>query len=149
MLLEAKASTSFADVAGRAPLHIASAMGHVSAVTALLEAGAKPSALDQHGNTAVHSAAVEAREAALGLLLAADDGAECLRLRNDDDVLPLHLATGLGDLGCCALMLAFDASLASLRVRDEGTPAHTAAEKGHSEVLGSLVPCTDLALTFH
>jgi ankyrin repeat protein len=62
-----------------------------------------------------------------------------LRARNADDLLPLHQAAAIGEINCVRALLDADPSSVDLAVRDEGTAAHIAAEKGHSEALDLLL----------
>lgn len=57
------------DRAGRSPLHYAAASNDISATTALLEAGADPSAPDRQGLTPLHFAAQEGSVTVAQLLL--------------------------------------------------------------------------------
>ena len=62
LLLGSQAAVDARDTAGRTALHVACAMGHTASIRCLLSAGAKPTASDEHLNTAMHFAAQEARE---------------------------------------------------------------------------------------
>ena len=92
MLISHKASLDASDVVGRTPLHLAAAMGHAGSVTLLLESGAIADVADRHVNSAAHYAAIEAREATLTAMLRFPGAKACLRIRNADDLVPLHLA---------------------------------------------------------
>lgn len=70
LLLAHSCDPNLQDREGRTALHIGAAMGHVGTLAALLEAGADPMVFDAQHNTCVHYAALEAREAAIAILLA-------------------------------------------------------------------------------
>ena len=95
--------------------------------------------VDKYDNTPLHYAAVEAREATLGALVADEKSKPILRGRNVDDLLPLHMAACAGDVSAVAVLLEADRTLVDLRVREEGTACHAAAEKGHTGVLSLLI----------
>ena len=71
---------------------IAASMGHVESIGVLLAGRADPMALDSHSSTAVHYAALEAREAAVVLLLQDPRALPALRHHNKDLLLPLQQA---------------------------------------------------------
>ena len=152
LLLRHRCEPNLQDREGRTALHIGAAMGHVGTLAALLEEGgegagagagaADPMTADACRNTCVHYAALEAREAALTLLLASPRARPALAWRNVDELLPLHQSAGTGDARCVAALLQADGGGAAVideRVREEGTSTHIACEKGHAEVLRALL----------
>ena len=119
---------------GRSALHIAAAMGHVELLRLLLSSNADPAVADAQQNTALHYAALEAREGAIAELLSWPAVKPLLGYRNASELLPLHLSTAAGDSRCVERLLEASGDVIDVRVRDEGTAAHMACEKGHAEV---------------
>jgi uncharacterized protein len=74
---------------GETPLHIAAVRGDTSAMTALLDAGARIDMPGEHGYTALHEAVAQRHAAAITLLLSR--GA-CTSIANDDGCTPQQLA---------------------------------------------------------
>jgi len=75
--------------AKESPIHVASALGHVKILDALLQAGAKVDTVDAYGAMPLHYAAAEGRSEAVALLL--DRGAD-IAARTNNGLLPIGAA---------------------------------------------------------
>ncbi len=137
----------------RTALHWAVCGGHKALVTALLDHGANPNAVDHWGCTSVHLAVDFGHDALLGLLLAR--GGDPLRVMNNGKNL-LHLAAcngsdglldrvrhaglrldiftaaALGHVGLADKLIHADGDALTRKLRIGATPLQIAAERGHT-----------------
>ncbi|KAK2731847.1 ankyrin repeat protein [Colletotrichum kahawae] len=108
---------------GWTALHLAAQSGSEATVTALLQAGANPSAATGDGVTPLHNAAAGGRVAATKLLL--DAGAD-VGARNIDDETPLHVVAFFGNTQIAKLLVDSGADV-SAKDCYGNTPLHIAA----------------------
>ncbi len=111
-------------VDGITPLHLASAIGNVSVLLALLEHGAHTNVVDDEGDTPLIYAVREGQLEAANVLLARGASVDCA---NRDRETPLHLAALLGHDAMVRLLLHAGAHVN--RTDQLGaTPLHDAVE---------------------
>ncbi|KAF0323758.1 ankyrin [Colletotrichum asianum] len=108
---------------GWTALHLAVQSGGEGTVTALLQAGANPSAATSDGVTPLHNAAAGGRVAATKLLL--DAGAD-INARNIDNETPLHVVALFGNMQIAKLLVESGADV-SAKDCYGNTPLHIAA----------------------
>lgn len=135
-LLTHQASVNVRDADSTTPLHVASGRGHSDIVHALVvKGGAGVQALDNNGDTALHTAAHSGRMYAVKALLKLGARADSTNKRQGT---PLYSACGNGHLAVARVLLAKGAStLLSTDIGD--TPLHAASRNGHVGIVIELL----------
>ncbi|EQB53933.1 hypothetical protein CGLO_06292 [Colletotrichum gloeosporioides Cg-14] len=120
---------------GWTALHLAVQSGGEVTVTALLQAGAIPSAATSDGVTPLHNAAAGGRVAATKFLL--DAGAD-MNARNIDNETPLHVVALFGNMQIAKLLVDSGADV-SAKDCYGNTPLHIAASHEHLHIIQVLL----------
>ncbi len=114
-----------------APIHLAVTFGR-HAVALLIDKGANPSLVMQHGWTVAH---VAARFGAFDVhSVLADNGVD-IDVPDDDDETPLHRAIMAGYPTCAEVLIKAGASLADRHGRKRRTALELAKKKGRTGVV--------------
>lgn len=122
---------------GQALMHVAAANGHVSAIRALLQAGAEVDIADENGATPLHYAADAGHVEAVDALLEEGDASVSARTYpNLDSLTALHLARR-GDVA--SRLMQAGASVCSAFSGDGQLPLHTAARHGYVDAVRAML----------
>ncbi|CAM5103218.1 unnamed protein product [Eretmochelys imbricata] len=122
-------------------LHQASFQGHTEIIKLLLEKGANKECVDDFGITPLFIAAQYGKLESLRVLLSHGANVNC---QAKDKATPLFIAAQEGHAKCVELLLSKGAN-PNLYCNEEEwqLPIHAAAQMGHSNILGLLIPVTD------
>ncbi|XP_053645951.2 transient receptor potential cation channel subfamily A member 1 homolog [Cherax quadricarinatus] len=118
------------------PLHLAARHGSADVCRILVREGARLSAINIHGQTALHIAAVKDYINVVNFLCKKEIPQ---RIKDDTDDTALHLAASSGSLECCKVLVASDKG--SLYVKDHRgrLPLNRAFENKHDNVFTFLL----------
>uniref|UniRef100_A0A8C8RDG0 Ankyrin repeat and SOCS box containing 3 n=1 Tax=Pelusios castaneus TaxID=367368 RepID=A0A8C8RDG0_9SAUR len=122
-------------------LHQASFQGHTEILKLLLEQGANKECVDDFGITPLFIAAQYGKLESLRILISYGANVNC---QAKDKATPLFIAAQEGHAECVELLLLKGAN-PNLYCNEEEwqLPIHAAAQMGHSNILGLLIPVTD------
>ncbi|XP_019848978.1 PREDICTED: E3 ubiquitin-protein ligase MIB2-like [Amphimedon queenslandica] len=128
---------SAADSEGNTPLHCAVLAQKLEAIVLLLDAGGDPSLVNFRLFTPLHEAA------RIGFLPGVDlfikRNPECVNLKKDDGLTPLHLACLNNHLDVATTIAECEACDIDSVANDESTPLHYAVHQGHVRVVERLI----------
>lgn len=116
------------------PLHVASLLGSLPVVDALMSGGADPDAEDMHGDTPLHAASAAGFAAVVARLLQA--GATAGRADKDGRTA-LSVAAARGNTSSVVALLRAGAPIGATDKRGR-TALHEAAENGHADAVTEL-----------
>jgi len=134
-------AANFEDKRGQAPLHVASARGHVGVVRLLCEAGARMDRADHKGLTPLLAASRAGHLAVVEQLCKA--GAQ-KNMSREDGTTPLALASKHGHAAVVRALCATCAQT-DLATKRGDTPLLIASQQGHVEIVEALCEATPRA----
>nr|AKC01669.1 NF-kB [Mizuhopecten yessoensis] len=128
------------------PLHLAVITGQEGVVDALLKAGAEPTVLDRHGNTAAHLASLHKRDKCLAAMLkyirprvSRQLPFPELDIKNIDGLTPLHISAQNQDLTSMKLLMKGKADVNMADGKSGRSAIHYAAGNDDLSIAGWLL----------
>uniref|UniRef100_A0A8C7Y3D8 BCL3 transcription coactivator n=1 Tax=Oryzias sinensis TaxID=183150 RepID=A0A8C7Y3D8_9TELE len=121
------------------PLHLAVITKQATLVDALLGAGADPSALDRHGQTALHLCCEYDQRDCLSALLSRSSSSPCLEARNFEGLTPLHMAVQQGHQDLAKMLLDAGADINAMDIKSGQSPLVHAVESNNAGMVHFLV----------
>ncbi|XP_048880234.1 B-cell lymphoma 3 protein isoform X2 [Brienomyrus brachyistius] len=121
------------------PLHLAVITHQVLLVQLLLSAGADPTMLDRHGQTAAHLCCEHGLSSCLGLLLRHPASQTCLKVRNYEGLTVLHLAVQNSNKELVKMILDSGADINAVDFKSGRSPLIHAVENNSMEMINFLI----------
>ncbi|XP_037532088.1 B-cell lymphoma 3 protein homolog [Nematolebias whitei] len=121
------------------PLHLAVITKQAHMVDVLLRAGADPSVLDRHGQTALHLCCEYDQHDCLSVLVPFPSFSSCLEIRNFDGLTPLHLAVLQGHQNLAEKLLDAGADINAMDIKSGQSPLMHAVESNNPDMVHFLI----------
>ncbi|XP_023689008.2 uncharacterized protein bcl3 isoform X1 [Paramormyrops kingsleyae] len=121
------------------PLHLAVITHQALLVQLLLSAGADPTMLDRHGQTAAHLCCEHGLSSCLGLLLRHPASQTCLKVRNYEGLTMLHLAVQNSNKELVKMILDSGADINAVDFKSGRSPLIHAVENNSMEMINFLI----------
>ncbi|XP_072249992.1 B-cell lymphoma 3 protein homolog [Leuresthes tenuis] len=121
------------------PLHLAVITKQTNIVEALLRAGADPTALDRHGQTAFHLCCEYVQRDCLSVVLSLSPSSTSLEIRNFEGLSPLHLAVRQGHQDLAKMLLDAGADINAMDIKSGQNPLMHAVENNNTDMVHFLI----------